>query len=69
MTITETITLIVCPGMEEEEEADSQAMGADLLGPVFETQSADVLIVGEVSKLLANIELNKLVRWEVEAGL
>lgn len=44
-------------------------MGADLLGPVFETQSADVLIVGEVSKLIANIELNKLVRWEVEAGL
>lgn len=37
VTIMETITLIACPGTEEEEEADSQATGADLQGPACET--------------------------------
>ncbi len=37
VTIMEIITLIACPGTEEEEEADSQATGGDLQGPVCET--------------------------------
>lgn len=36
-TITETITLIVCPEMGEEEEADSQTTGAVLQGLMCET--------------------------------
>ncbi len=53
VTITETITLMVFPGMEEEEEADSRSMGADLRVPVCETKPAYVLMVGEVSKLFS----------------
>lgn len=37
VTITVTIALIVCQGMEEEEEADSQTTVADLQGPACET--------------------------------
>lgn len=40
VTITET--LIVCLGMEEEEEVDSQTMGADLQGQVCEPQPAEL---------------------------
>lgn len=32
-----TIALIVCPGMKEEEEADSQSTGGDLQGQACET--------------------------------
>lgn len=42
VTITETITQIVCRVTEEEEEVDSQTMGADLQGPVCETYPADI---------------------------
>lgn len=55
----------VCPGTEEREEADSQT---DLQGPACETEPADVLIMGEVSKLLAHIELNKPVRCAAEGA-
>lgn len=68
MTVTETITLIVCLGMEEE-EADSQTMGADLQGPMCEPQPAEFQIMGEVSQLKAHIELNRTVRGEVKARL
>uniref|UniRef100_A0A8C4GMY9 non-specific serine/threonine protein kinase n=1 Tax=Dicentrarchus labrax TaxID=13489 RepID=A0A8C4GMY9_DICLA len=37
VTTTETITLTVCLGMQEEEEADSQSTEADRRGPVCET--------------------------------
>uniref|UniRef100_A0A7N6AQA8 non-specific serine/threonine protein kinase n=1 Tax=Anabas testudineus TaxID=64144 RepID=A0A7N6AQA8_ANATE len=40
VTITET--LIVCPGMVEEEVGDSQTMGADLQGQVCEPQLAEL---------------------------
>ena len=36
-TVMGTIALIVCPGMKEEEEADSQSTGADLQGQACET--------------------------------
>ena len=44
VTVTETITLIVCLGMEEEE--DLQTMGADLQGPMCEPQPAGFQIMG-----------------------
>lgn len=64
----ETIILIVCSGMEEEEEADSQTMGEDLQEPVCELKPADVLIMGEVTKLLAHNKLIKPVSGRLERG-
>lgn len=58
-TITGTITLIVCPEMGEEEEADFQAMGAVLQGLACEPleKSVDLFFL-----FFARIEFNKLVR-------
>lgn len=60
-TITGTITLIVCPKMGEEEEADSQATGVVRQGLTCEPleKSVDLLLY---FSLFARVEFNKLVR-------
>uniref|UniRef100_A0A665WFR3 non-specific serine/threonine protein kinase n=1 Tax=Echeneis naucrates TaxID=173247 RepID=A0A665WFR3_ECHNA len=52
-----TTARIKCLEMEEEGEVDSQTMGADLQGPMCEPQPTVFQFMGEVSQLMARIEL------------